>query len=115
MMNKRVKAYSFFIIFLILNSQSLTQMISSASVFHQVKGDDSVVYRWIWEELEGAPGAINGDDVVFWGDSLGPYHNYTELSSKLINLNSTFPEFIDLFSIGQTWHGREIWCVKLTN
>ncbi len=115
MMNKRVKTYSFFIIVLILNSQSLTLMISSASVFHRVKGDDSVVYRWIWEELEGAPGAINGDDVVFWGDSLGPYHNYTEISSKLVNLNSTFPEFIDLFSIGQTWHGREIWCVKLTN
>ncbi|MHA1303014.1 MAG: M14 family zinc carboxypeptidase [Candidatus Heimdallarchaeaceae archaeon] len=72
-------------------------------------------YLWIWEEFKNAPGEIYGEDFVFWGSSLGPYHNYTELTTKLVLLNNSFPELVDVFSIGLTWQNRSIWCVRLTN
>ncbi|MCE7741572.1 MAG: hypothetical protein GOP50_03870 [Candidatus Heimdallarchaeota archaeon] len=30
-------------------------------------------------------------------------------------MSTTFPELVDVFSIGKTYHGRDIWCVRLTN
>jgi hypothetical protein len=52
--------------------------------------------------------------VVFWGESLGPYHNYDELSDKLQDLNSSFPDIVEVFSLGKTYHDRNIWCVRIT-
>lgn len=72
-------------------------------------------YLFIWDELEDAPGYIHGDDIIFWGESFGPYHNYTEIVSKIQECNNTYPEFVDIFSIGKTFFGRDIWCVKITN
>ncbi|MHA1829475.1 MAG: M14 family zinc carboxypeptidase [Candidatus Heimdallarchaeaceae archaeon] len=69
----------------------------------------------MWEELNGAPGFINSEDVVFWGENLGPYHNYTEETVKLFQLNETFPNFVEVFSIGKTWNQKDIWCVRLSN
>ena len=108
------KAFAVVAILLFVNYQTLSVTID-ASIPSHIKKQESESYQWIWEELSSAPSSIIGEDVVFWGESLGPYHNYTEISSKLSLLNSTFSEFVDLYSIGQTWHGRDIWCVKLTN
>ena len=72
-------------------------------------------YRFIWDEYDGASGDQSGDDSVVFGSSFGPYHNYTELVTKLKSLNTTYPEIIELFSIGKTYFGREIYCVRLTN
>ncbi len=108
------KASAVVTILLFLNYQFLSVAID-ASIPINIRKQEAEPYHWIWEELYGAPGSIPGEDVVFWGENLGPYHNYTELSTRLSILNSTFSEFVDLYSIGQTWHGREIWCIKLTN
>jgi hypothetical protein len=72
-------------------------------------------YSFIWDEYDGAPGDQQGDDSVIFGPSYGPYHNYSELVTKLRNLNTTYPEIIELFSIGKTYFEREIYGVRITN
>ena len=72
-------------------------------------------YTFIWEEYEDAPSDQQGDDSVVFGPSFGPYHNYSELVNKLKNLNTTYPEIIQVFTIGKTYFGREIYCVRITN
>ncbi|UCG01958.1 MAG: hypothetical protein JSW11_20460 [Candidatus Heimdallarchaeota archaeon] len=72
-------------------------------------------YSFIWDEYDDAPGDQQGDDSVVFGPSYGPYHNYSELIHKLKALNTTYPEIIELFSIGRTYFGREIYCARITN
>jgi hypothetical protein len=43
------------------------------------------------------------------------YHNYTEMTTILLGLNNTYPCIIDVFSIGQSWQGRDIYCIRLTD
>ena len=113
-MNKKTKIAAVVISILFLNFQVLSIITSTSALFH-VKPQAEDSYVWIWEELANSPGPIPGEDVVFWKESLGPYHNYTELTKKLTLLESHFSDFVELFSIGKTWHGNEIWCVRLTN
>jgi parallel beta-helix repeat protein len=49
-----------------------------------------------------------------WGD-WNHYHNYTEIMNTLIFLNYSFPNIVDVFSIGKSWQGRDIYCIRLTN
>ena len=72
-------------------------------------------YHFIWEEFEGALGDLPGDDILSYGASFGPFHNYGEIFNKLSQSNESFPEIIDLFSIGKTFFGRDIYCVRITN
>jgi len=43
------------------------------------------------------------------------YHNYSEIVDTLLFLNSTFPNIVDVFSIGKSWLNRTIYCIRLTN
>lgn len=43
------------------------------------------------------------------------YHNYTEIIATLLALNETYPNIVDVFSIGKSWQNRDIYCVRLTN
>ena len=43
------------------------------------------------------------------------YHNYTEIVNTLFEMNSTYPEIVDVFSIGKSWQNRDIYCIRLTN
>ena len=63
-------------------------------------------YTYIWEDYIDAPGDQLGDDSVTFGPSFGPYHNYSELVEKLMDLNATYPEIIQVFTIGKTYFGR---------
>lgn len=49
-----------------------------------------------------------------WGD-WAHYHNYTKIVSTLLYLNSTYPNIVDVFSIGKSWQNRDIYCIRLTN
>ncbi|MHA2357437.1 MAG: M14 family zinc carboxypeptidase [Candidatus Heimdallarchaeaceae archaeon] len=111
-MNRRRALYTLFIGILLLNFQ---YDFGYSLNFQEVNYQIDVDYKWFWEELYRAPDSIFGEDVVYWGENLGPYHNYTELTEKLVSLNATFPSMVDLFSIGQTYLGNEIWCVKITD
>ena len=113
-MSTSTKLRTIFFILLVVSFQFLTVTVNSSATFNSVHGNDDD-YDWFWNALVGAPGPISGEDTVFWGEDLGPYHNYTELTNKLHHLNTIVPEIVDVFSIGQSYQGREIWCVRLTN
>jgi len=49
-----------------------------------------------------------------WGD-WEHYHNYTEIMNTLLFLNETYPNVVDVFSIGKSWQNRDIYCIRLTN
>lgn len=71
--------------------------------------------------LIGTTTSLNVTPVkVLVGDSLlsvdwTHYHNYTELVDILLQLNSTYPGVVDVFSIGKSYEGRDIYCMRLTN
>lgn len=59
-------------------------------------------------------------NIVDIGDSRNltsweQYHNYAQIVAILLALNRTFPNIVDVFSIGRSFLGREIYCVRLTN
>jgi hypothetical protein len=61
--------------------------------------------------------AINEDHYDWsppWGD-WKHYHNYTEIVNTLLYLNDCYPNIVDVFSIGKSWLGKDIYCIRLTN
>jgi parallel beta-helix repeat protein len=49
-----------------------------------------------------------------WGD-WQHYHDYSEIVNTLLHLNNTYPNIVDVFSIGKSWENRDIYCIRLTN
>jgi hypothetical protein len=43
------------------------------------------------------------------------YHNYSEVVTILLALNETYPNVVDVFSIGKSIRGLDIYCLRLTN
>ena len=43
------------------------------------------------------------------------YHNYNELTDFLENIANQYPEITDLYSIGQSEQGRELWMMNITD
>ena len=43
------------------------------------------------------------------------YHNYSELTDILTELELGAPELVDLISIGKSWLGNDIWALAVTN
>ncbi|MFX0207674.1 MAG: M14 family zinc carboxypeptidase, partial [Candidatus Hodarchaeota archaeon] len=107
----------FILIFTIPITYSYTLILTSSrsESINSIEFQSNQEYPFIWEEFEDAPGDQSGDDSVVFGPSFGPYHNYSELVYKLKKLNTTYPEIIQVFSIGKTYFGREIYCVRITN
>ncbi len=99
----------------VINSHTFMITVNQPESFNFPKFRTRGDYTFIWEEYDGAPGDQQGDDSVVFGPSFGPYHNYSELVNKLKNLNTTYPEIIQVFTIGKTYFGREIYCVRITN
>ncbi|MFW9928544.1 MAG: M14 family zinc carboxypeptidase, partial [Candidatus Thorarchaeota archaeon] len=100
-------------LFLLLFFLSLSLLYPINYLFSNVYNPSSD-YQFLWNTLSDPPGFIEGDDSIIWGSDLGPYYNYSELTSKLLSLNSSFPNIVDLFSIGKSCLGKELWMVRIT-
>ncbi|MBU1941173.1 MAG: hypothetical protein KKC68_05310 [Candidatus Thermoplasmatota archaeon] len=48
-----------------------------------------------------------------WQD--GEYHDYDRTTNMLFELEEKYPNFVDVFSIGKSVLGKNIWCIRLTN
>ncbi len=48
-----------------------------------------------------------------WND--GYYHDYYGTTQKLQEFNEIYPNLADIFSIGESVLGKNIWCIKITN
>jgi len=94
---------SWVIIALLLTSVWISKMLPANADFETALKSDSQLDR-VW--------------AVPLNTSLGDwkhYHDYTEIVSMLLYLNSTYSEFVDVFSIGKSWQNRDIYCIRLTN
>lgn len=47
--------------------------------------------------------------------NFGEYFLYDDLTAHLNGLAGAYPELTSLDSLGQSWQGRDIWCMTLTN
>jgi hypothetical protein len=43
------------------------------------------------------------------------YHSYAEMVQVLQDLEDDYPAIVDVFSIGQSYQGRELWAVKISD
>jgi carboxypeptidase T len=58
----------------------------------------------------------NCDLAHYASGSMGGYHTYSEILAELDSMHSLFPHLITApYSIGQSFEGREIWAVKLSD
>jgi hypothetical protein len=48
-----------------------------------------------------------------WQD--GQYHDYYDSMNLLTNLQIQYPNQVNLFSIGESVLGKDIWCIRITN
>ena len=48
-----------------------------------------------------------------WQD--GDYHDYGATTQMLNDFNNQFSDLVEVFSIGKSVLGRDIWCIKITN
>jgi hypothetical protein len=48
-----------------------------------------------------------------WRD--GEYHDYYDTMKMLNDFNDRYPDLTDVFSIGESVLGKDIWCVRITN
>ena len=48
-----------------------------------------------------------------WEDD--DYHDYYDATQMLNDFNEEYPNLVNMFSIGESVLGRDIWCIKLTN
>ena len=47
--------------------------------------------------------------------TLGGYYSYAEMVAAIGALYNAYPSIVDTFSIGKTYEGRDIWCVKISD
>ena len=121
LVDKRSRVYQFSMTFLII-ALALPIILTSYSSYktsskipltaNSYQEED---YTFIWDEFNDAPGDIPGDDILEFGPSFGNFHNYTEIISKLSALESTFPNYCEVFTIGKTHLNHEIYGIKLTD
>ena len=45
----------------------------------------------------------------------GEYHDYQETKELLDYFNQRYPDLVDVFSIGDSVLGNDIWCIRITN
>ncbi len=43
------------------------------------------------------------------------YHSYTELTAEIAQVAAAHPDIVHLFSIGQSYRGRQLWAVKVSD
>jgi hypothetical protein len=57
----------------------------------------------------GAPAQRKTD--VAWNR----FHDYAGLHAILVQINKAFPDLTELYSIGKSYEGRDLWCLEVTN
>jgi carboxypeptidase T len=95
-----------------------------------VIADTGVAIQWIKEDYVIAIGNLQEKkalEKLGWLDSSysvteirdfpkndSEYHNYTELTASLNDLQKTYPQLVSLTSIGPSLQGREIWSLRIS-
>ena len=56
-----------------------------------------------------------GQSQISEGFSFGRYNDYVSIKGELENLTALHPDITDLITIGQTYEGRDIIAIRLTD
>jgi len=80
--------------------------------FFKGKIDEVRIYNRVLSQQEIQTNM--GGEPTPWGD-WKHYHSYTEIVDTLLYLNYTYPNIVDVFSIGKSWQNQDIYCIRLTN
>jgi 3-methyladenine DNA glycosylase AlkD len=67
-------------------------------------------------ELEDVQPEIQSDQPSIlpdWED--GEYHDYYETMDELNEFQIKYPDLVNVFSIGESVLGKDIWCIRITN
>ncbi len=98
-MQKKSVLLSFIFLFTLISSVTQNQAISTTIFSINIIESSTIVPSW-------------SNISLIYPDQ---YHNPIELLMELEQMNNTAPEIIDLFSIGKSFQGRDIYCVRITN
>jgi len=104
-------------IFIMILIIILISMLASAFNIQLVKGSNDIYHNDFINNTKQATiiGNVNRwDNGNPWGD-WEHYHNYTEIINTLLYLNGTYPNIVNVFSIGKSWQNRDVYCIRLTN
>jgi murein tripeptide amidase MpaA len=65
--------------------------------------------------LGGSLGSAAGASATEFPKGFEGFHSYTELSSEIAQVAADHPDIVSLFSIGQSYKGRQLWAVKVSD
>jgi hypothetical protein len=75
--------------------------------------DESEIFRLNKYNLSYSIINYNYDDFKL--STVDNYHTISEMENILVNLNNNFSNISRLFSLGQTYEGRDIWCLEISD
>ena len=67
------------------------------------------------EILHNMASRPNQNDSWEIGENFTKYFDYDSMTDYLHNLSERFPDLMHLYTLGQTYEGREIWCAKISD
>jgi VCBS repeat-containing protein len=77
---------------------------------------DVIMYRYQMMDLKGVDSSVLLWDVDAYLESIrGEYYTLAEIESILQDIANDHPEITNLFTIGTTYEGRNIWCLEITD
>ena len=50
-----------------------------------------------------------------WPSSMSKYHDYAEMVAEIHDVEAAHPDIVDVFSLGESYQGREIWAAKVSD
>jgi hypothetical protein len=87
----------------------LLSVIFTGCITEEKKSTSNVIAEIIQPEIKlDTPSVLPN-----WTD--GQYHDYFGTTEMLNGFNEKYPDLINVFSIGKSVLGKDIWCIRLTN
>ena len=62
----------------------------------------------------GAPATVAAAEPDFPSNMSG-YHNLPEMVAEIQQAEANYPDLVDVFSIGESYQGRNIWAAKISD
>jgi carboxypeptidase T len=63
----------------------------------------------------GVAGPVRASPAPVFPSGYEGYHDYSEITAELRSIAASRPGIVKLFSIGQSYEGRELWAVKISD
>jgi len=107
-----------FVAVTILDARDLEALAAGAFAYEVTVPDVAAAYRARppATDAERAAGLAAGRVDGFGYGSMGGYYTFDEVVGKLDELAATYPNLItERATIGQSWEGRELWMVKISD